>query len=131
MGKQYEDWIRENTLGLVSILGKCAELSHAMKKTFPELRLTNGEIKILADKNKRLHWWLVDKDGAIVDPTSDQFNGGIEEYFEATPESDCRNYTRARCPNCGDAFYITPDQKHSPLCSEKCETEYAAYLTAP
>lgn len=127
MDKQYKDWINRNAIGLVSILGKCQKWSRTMKEAFPELRLTNGEIKIENDKNLRHHWWLVDEGGQIVDPTEGQFHGGVQEYFEATDGSDCRIYSYHKCMECGTMYYFKSGSDRN-FCSDPCADAMVASM---
>lgn len=124
----YAEWIKENYSEPSSRLGQCRQASERMQKVFPELTITNGEIEVLYDDNLRIHWWLKDAEGNIVDPTAGQF-AAIIAYKEASADSDCRNYPRARCHNCGGAFYVTPEVRSMPLCTEKCAIEYGEYVT--
>lgn len=99
--------------------GKCAEATLAMEERFPELTRTRGYYLDLF-WGPREHWWLVDQQGRIVDPTCLQFptrgTGEYQPWDEAQPEPT------GRCPNCGDLCY-----NNQTCCSENCHIEYAAF----
>lgn len=73
---------------------------------------------------KRAHWWLVDPDGSIVDPTASQFpSNGIGEYVEL---DDSRPQPTGMCPNCGSECF-----GGNYCCSDACGRAYVAYCTNP
>lgn len=98
MRSEYLKWIEEN---VKESLGKCAETTLAMNKAFPELRRVRGHYYD-AFQGERSHWWLVDEDGVIVDPTKDQFPDWRGEYVEWGDEEE---EPTGRCPNCGEYVY--------------------------
>ena len=113
----YKLWIKEN----VSVAyGKCSKVTEMMVVEFPELKRVRGYYHCPI-WGKREHWWLVDTEGEIVDPTVSQFpSGGFGEYepwIEGSPEPT------GMCPNCGEVCY-----NGDGVCSEKCHQEYMAYL---
>lgn len=114
----YEAWIAANVK--VSY-GKCAKVTLAMQAEFPELTRVRGHYYCTA-WGEREHWWLVDSDGGIVDPTKDQFpskgNGHYEPWVEGSPEPT------GMCPNCGDLVYDGRE-----LCSSRCADAYVAFCT--
>ena len=116
MKQQYLTWIAEN---VTKTYGKCAEVTAQMQSTFSELRRVRGHYYCLI-WGEREHWWLVDPDGRIVDPTAQQFpssgTGSYVEWDESQPEPT------GRCPNCGGLCY-DGDQ----VCSENCHVEYMAF----
>jgi hypothetical protein len=112
-------WISEN---VPEAYGKCAEVTIAMQATFPELRRVRGHYYCPV-WGEREHWWLIDAEGEIVDPTAKQFpSGGLGEYVEwdeSQPEPT------GMCPNCGGHCYGGES-----VCSEKCGIEYVAYCSS-
>lgn len=131
MNAEHKAWIEKNYPTRAEAWGQCAQACHAMAAAFPELRITNGEIYAILDPEPRLHWWLVDPTGEIVDPTAHQFQG-IAEYIEIDDSHPARNFERMKCMNCGEHFYNTPEHSgFSPLCSESCARDYAAYCNNP
>jgi hypothetical protein len=116
MKQQYVDWIAEN---VEETYGKCMEATKRMQTTFGELRLVRGHYYCLV-WGEREHWWLVDPDGEIVDPTAKQFpskgTGPYVEWDESQPEPT------GICPNCGGYVY-----DGGTVCGEKCHNEYVAF----
>ena len=53
--------------------GKCKEACEALQKVIPELELVRGHYFDCVWNSNEAHWWLVDSDGNIVDPTANQF----------------------------------------------------------
>lgn len=76
------------------------------------------------------HFWCVDKEGRIIDPTAEQFHGP-REYRELDPEKD--EIQVGRCPNCGWEIYATKNQAlrgevRTDICSEECAESYTTYI---
>jgi len=62
--------------------GKCKEMSEALIKENPELRLARGWYHCPID-GKEQHWWCEDKEGNVIDPTVKQFKTkGAAAYYE-------------------------------------------------
>lgn len=62
--------------------GKCKEMSEALVKADPSLRLIRGYY-YCPFWGEQAHWWTVDKDGNVIDPTARQFPSmGEGEYVE-------------------------------------------------
>jgi hypothetical protein len=101
--------------------GACREVTERLAAQFPELRRVRGHYYCVT-WGERAHWWLVDPEGNIVDPTASQFpskgKGQYVEWVEGTKEPT------GRCPNCGDLCY---DGGY--CCSENCGIAYAAYCS--
>ncbi len=120
MKPQYADWIAAN---VKETLGRCAEATLAMSAAFPELTRVRGHYQCWV-WGERQHWWLVDPNGEIVDPTANQFpskGGGVYiPWDESQPEPT------GVCPNCGDYCY-----NGQSCCSEACGISYAAYCMNP
>lgn len=118
MNKKYFDWIKNYSKNN-NIEGKCAEVTNLMMMKFPELKRIRGHIKCVVDNNLHSHWWLIDKNNNIIDPTEKQFII-ITEYL---PHDESAPEPTGKCPNCGNYCY---DYKH--ICSDKCAHEYGEYL---
>lgn len=93
--------------------GKCAEITLQKQKQHPELKRIRGHYDCPI-WGKRKHWWLIDIDGKIIDPTKAQFpSKGIGKYIpwiEGSPEPT------GKCLECGD---YTFNSQH--FCSSECE----------
>lgn len=75
--------------------GKCKEMSEALVAENPELRLVRGHYFCPLWGTEEPHWWCVDKDGKIHDPTKLQFpsagHGMYEEFNGMCTCSNCGN----------------------------------------
>ena len=123
------EWISINYSTIQDTLGKCQEACLAIKKEFPELRITNGFVTLCLINKPVTHWWCVDLEGNIVDPTAKQYdwNGTpILDYEEIPDNHPERLYKKQKCMNCGEYYYITPDLKI--MHTQKCELEFMRYL---
>ncbi len=107
MSPVYEQWIDEHYPTKELCYLQCATATLQMVKAFPEL------LRVRGFYCGRPHWWLLDTDGGIVDPTAKQFNyGGLysyEEWDETLPEP------KGKCKHCGELSYDDPN-----FCSEAC-----------
>ena len=96
--------------------GKCKEFCEAAIKADPTLRLVRGHYWCPVWNTKEPHWWCVDTDGDIVDPTAAQFGSkGYGDYIEFDGNIECEE--------CGK---IVPEEEavimgngHT-LCSDRC-----------
>ncbi len=116
MLKKYREWISEN---VQNAYGKCAEVTNEMAVAFPELVRVRGHYYCWV-WGERSHWWLVDENGSIVDPTAEQFpskgNGEYVQWIDGTPEPT------GKCANCGNLVY-----NGDTCCSEICSAEYVRF----
>lgn len=118
MKPEYQAWIREH---VGESYGKCADATEAMLTAFPELLRVRGHYYCSA-WGERAHWWLVDTDGNVIDPTASQFpSKGSGEYV---PWDESRQEPTGRCPNCGGHCY-----NWDTCCSDKCGVEYVAFCS--
>ena len=70
--------------------GKCKEMSEELVKNNPDLRLVRGHYYCPIWNKDEQHWWTVDKDGTIVDPTKFQFPSvGFGHYKEFDGYIEC------------------------------------------
>jgi hypothetical protein len=123
----YIKWIESNYPTSKESYGNCKEAVTKMKEAFPELTVTNGFV-FDAMWGDRAHWWLKTEDGSIVDPTFNQFPAFVE-YTEIDDNHPARNYPLARCHECGDQYYETPELK-GVMHTKACEGRYIAYLNS-
>lgn len=71
--------------------GKCKEMAEAAVAADPSLTLVRGHY-CCPIWGEQQHWWCKKPDGAIVDPTKNQFpSRGIGEYFEFNGTISCAN----------------------------------------
>lgn len=128
MRPEYQDYINKNFPTFAETYGKCQEASEAMKLAFPELTIVKGYVWAGA-WGKRGHWWLVDENGGIVDPTAKQFTSGVGSYEPWVPGSEVRV---GKCMNCGDEIWESLDSledvKIKSICSEECADDFQKYL---
>lgn len=127
MKETYKQWIedylsRNNGSGY----GKCKQASEEMVKEFPELKMVCGHV--YTDWGKRSHWWTVDADGSIVDPTVSQFDF-VYEYEPWNPGQEVRV---GKCMNCGDEIWKKVDSLENihreSICSSECNDAMIEYL---
>lgn len=122
--KNYFLWIKDNYPTPQSAKLKCFEASLKMKDIFPELTVVRGMILVEEPFDlppfKTTHWWCLDPNNFVVDPTAHQYPTDIIEY---TPVDESKGDPTGKCPNCGDLCY---DNEY--LCSKQCEKDYMAYL---
>lgn len=99
MRVQYKEWIRNN---VVEPWGACEDATRIMVGVFPELTRVRGHYVCLS-WGLREHWWLVEFDGSIVDPTAAQFPcSGTSVYI---PWEEGAEEPRGKCINCGEYVF--------------------------
>lgn len=118
----YQRWILDYKARTPQLLGRCIEAAAEMREAFPELREIRGHV--WCQWGKRGHVWLQAPDGAVVDPTREQFPGPID-YEPWKPGDEVRT---GKCMWCGDDIWRavdTLDEDHSGecACSPECERE--------
>ena len=123
--KRYLDWIESYVSRQPGrfLRGQCKEATAEMVAAFPELRQAAGFTR--SSYGREQHWWCVTPDGTVVDPTVEQYAGGVWEYLELDlddPETR-RVVPTGVCQNCGGDVY-----EHKMFCSEGCEREAIACL---
>ena len=127
MTNRYRAWISTYLSRVGDPLQQCEAATLEMQQAFPKLRRVRGTVRMLAapdgDTSAWPHWWLVDPDGHIVDPTASQFPGPLD-YFEMDEDDPIVG----RCHNCGE--YFTRSQACQGCCSRACATEYGSYLNS-
>lgn len=114
----YLDWIAEN---VSKEYGQCAEVTERMKEAFPELERVRGHY-YCHTWGERSHWWMVDSEGTIIDPTKGQFpsngHGSYKPWEEGSVEPT------GMCPNCGEMIY-----HGGYVCNDECGRSYVAFCT--
>lgn len=120
MNEKYKKWIEENYPNKDKAHRNCYNATLRMHGVFPELTRVRGHvIELIVGAHMHPHWWLVDSEGNIIDPTASQFIGPLE-YF---PWDENQPEPTGKCPNCGEYCY-----DNSFCCSEECSDEYVRYL---
>ena len=71
IANKYRKWIKDNPFPKGFCLGSTLQ----MKRAFPELKRIKG-VYIEPNGKRNIHWWCVDKDNNIIDPTAFQFKSG-------------------------------------------------------
>jgi hypothetical protein len=120
MKQIYLNWISSNYGIREKCYRKCVEATTEMCLKFPELSRVRGHVREwIGDSKPQPHWWCVDKEGEIIDPTNKQFFGPLDyiPWNEGTPEPT------GKCPNCSGYSY-----NYSVCCSDKCSEEYKNYI---
>lgn len=115
----YSQWMFDNPFGS----GQCAEATLAMVAAFPELRRVRGHVFLMGTAKQPAHWWCVDPDGRIVDPTAHQYPNlvGYDEWIEGEEEPV------GRCANCGGYIYASSGYTDT-VCSDACARDYESYI---
>lgn len=115
----------ENILALTpeSAFGRCKEITALMQEKFPGLKLIRGHY-LCPVWGRRAHWWLVDENDDIIDPTAIQFpsfgGGTYLPWDETKPEPT------GKCMNCGTYCFLG-----STACSKECYHEICRYYQIP
>lgn len=100
----------------------CAQFTRVMAERFPDLQRVAGfYFAPDSEASHGEHWWLEAKDGAIVDPTADQFpSQGRGRYVRYDPKQ--HTVVKGSCMCCG--MPLVSRMGHYP-CSESCDRELA------
>ena len=117
MLEKYTIWMKANPK--LCDYGKCVEATEAMVRAFPELKRVRGHYYDIA-WGERQHWWLIDEDRNIIDPTKEQFptkgKGHYEPWIEGEEEPT------GKCLDCSGYYY---GDRY--FCSDECEINYNAH----
>ena len=120
----YREWINENYPTPLSARTACVEATIKMFEDFPELSRVRGQIAVREPHGlpptRTTHWWLVDMDSNIIDPTGHQFPTEILQYYRV---DESRGEPTGKCPNCGGLCY-----GGNYLCCDRCGIEYEDYI---
>lgn len=115
----YENWIREyinRNNGYV--VAKCQYAISEMAEVFPELTPVAGWY------GETEHWWLVDPNGEIIDPTVSQFP--FPQHYKVFSAGD--KVRVGKCMDCGSDIYEkvqSLDGNRKSFCSSNCEISFA------
>ena len=101
--------------------GMCQSFTSEFATAFPELRRVPGFYRCRDGWNGGEHWWLVDLQGAVIDPTADQFPDQGQGTYEAYSPAK-HKVPKGTCMCCGGAKYAS---EGSSGCSEECDQELA------
>ena len=117
----YIEWIEANVPG--DGYGKCAEVTRAMVRAFPELERVCGFYHCPA-WGRREHWWCEAPGGLVVDPTAAQFpSRGHGRYQKLDPKTERHLVPTGVCMDCGGPVY-----RGNTFCDETCEERTMAYM---
>lgn len=96
--------------------GKCREMSEALAKENPNFRLVRGLYYEPLWNREEPHWWCVDEEGQIHDPTRKQYpSGGQKEFYrEFDGYFDCEE-----CGRKVNEDNVIQMGRY-PVCSERC-----------
>lgn len=98
--------------------GKCRPLCDALLLERPELKLERGTY-VCPMWGDQAHWWLVDPDGEIVDPSARQFpSGGAGLYIPFDGTVTC-----AECGKKGKEEDFGHESRYS-FCSAQCHARF-------
>jgi len=95
---------------------QCKKYVDLMQKEFPELKKVRGWYFSGRDIP---HWWCIDENNNIIDPTIDQFDDKNGVYLPIDEETFSEPV--GKCLNCGELYY---DNKLNNFCSGCCEREF-------
>lgn len=120
MEPKYSDWIKEYLQSHPDVSGLCKKSSNEMVDKYPELTRVRGTVHLSYADKPIEHWWCIDEDGNIIDPTASQFHF-IEKYEE---RDETQPEPVGECLNCGKYVYKELYQ----FCNNTCEKEFVEYL---
>ena len=135
MKEVYRNWIEVFYPTEKQAYANCLSATQEMVEEFPELRRVRGHYDCPI-WGERAHWWCVDPDGSIVDPTAVQFpsrGAFAASYHEAQRKTLVQVGV---CMNCGEPIRVTLEaaengDQGSTFCSDACENRTLAYLNSP
>jgi hypothetical protein len=101
--------------GYRTFRGKCKEMCDALVEKDPTLKLVRGHYYEPLWGTAEQHWWCIDKDGKIIDPTVEQFPSrgmGTYEPFDGW----------VNCATCGRELREEEAVMASryPVCNDRC-----------
>ena len=98
--KAYSKWIEARYPTPESAHLACVQATLDMVACFPELTRVKGHV-YTSEGYYRPHWWCLDPEGNIIDPTGHQFGpGGPVKYDEHEGEEP-----HGKCLDCGNLLY--------------------------
>lgn len=96
--------------------GKCKEMCEELVKADPSLTLVRGHYYEPLWSREDPHWWCVDREGNIIDPTAKQFpTPNIKEFY-----TEFDGWTE--CAQCGKSVEESAlvQMGNYPVCSDRC-----------
>lgn len=105
------------------VRSQCEHFSKKLAERFPHLTVQRGFY------NGAEHWWCVEPDGEIVDPTIEQFGvevGDSSHYKVFDPLKD--EIYLGCCMNCSEEIYGLIERGRQEICSEECARSFERYL---
>lgn len=122
----YAPWMRDTISRADLVRHKCQQFCEKFVQKFPHLSRQPGFV------GSSEHWWLIDSDGTIVDPTGEQFgNVPKTRYIRYNPHR--HKVHLFNCRDCGTEVFDlieNADNYIDGFCSEECCDTYVEYLTA-
>lgn len=100
----------------------CKQATDRMIIEFPELKQVRGWYHCPI-WGRRTHWWCVDPDGQIVDPTVRQFPSHAIAHESFYEEYIDQPIPTGRCLECGELLY-----HGATVCSDTCYSAFARSL---
>jgi hypothetical protein len=122
--QQYRNWINnyiQKNNG--NVKNHCTFATSEMIKAFPELKREKGYVWVITDFGSKSdeHWWCIDPDGNIVDPTASQYREVC--FYEPYNEKDHGPLPTGKCMDCGEYVY-----DNNTFCNKTCEKLTMFYL---
>jgi hypothetical protein len=99
---KYQEYMKGLNLTSETAFGQCKKICEEMNKVFPELKLIRGHY-FCPIWEERGHWWLVNHNNDIIDPTAIQFPSKGEGLYIPWDESQAE--PTGKCPNCGELIF--------------------------
>jgi hypothetical protein len=117
---EYKLWVKQHYPNAKAATGQCHQAAKAMVKEFPELRLARGFVS--TPDAELTHWWCVDQEGDVIDPTRHQFPL-VFWYTEISDDHPLAKYPMKKCMNCGEMYLQSEGHSYDPACDEYCFKE--------
>lgn len=123
----YDQWIEQNYGTEDLARYKCGSATDRMIKEFPELKRVRGWYAGIE------HWWCVDPNGEIVDPTYMQFGSDYNRAKYREFQEGVDPEPLGKCMNCGWLCWELDDDGEkipgatSWSCSEDCAKSLESY----
>jgi hypothetical protein len=117
--RQYAPSCQERLTRADLVRAECNQFTREFVMKFPHLTRVPGFYgRVIGDYHGTEHWWCVEPDGTIVDPTAAQFQPG----HTYTPLDENKHTIKiGRCMNCGDDIFGLKAQGPKSICSKECE----------
>jgi hypothetical protein len=151
MDSKHSEWIEEYKANN-RVREGCEHATELMCKAFPELKRVAGFVLMdVEGMNKEMiesclpspnmslfdrrlvwerppgpvqHWWCVDPDGLIVDPTFSQFLASPKLLYVAYSEELHGPKPEGKCLDCGELIFGREDS----VCSDICYKRFSEHL---